>query len=73
MPEFIIAKSSMTAVIDHFIVVCLVARPLNESEAGVDLILIDTSLLFSCVNNAVLMLIRSNLHKKRSELSIKTR
>ena len=55
MPEFITAKSSMTAVIDHFIVVCLVARPLNESEAGVDLILIDASLLvlvlimlFSC-------------------------
>ena len=46
MPEFITAKSSMTAVINHFIVVCLVSRPLNESEAGVDLILIDTSLLF---------------------------
>ena len=46
MPEFITAKSSMTAVIDHFIVVCLVVRPLNESEAGVDLILIDTSVLF---------------------------
>ena len=47
MPEFITAKSSMAAVIlYHFIVVCLVARPLNGSEAGVDLILIDTSLLF---------------------------
>ena len=33
--------------IDHFIVVCLVARPLNESETGVDLVLIETSLLFS--------------------------
>ena len=31
--------------IDHFIVVCLVAWPLNESEAGVDLVLIETSLL----------------------------
>ena len=33
---------------DHFIVVCLVAWPLNESDAGVDLILIETSLLFLC-------------------------
>ena len=33
-------------VIDHFIAVCLVAWPLNESEAGVDLVLIETSLLF---------------------------
>ena len=30
---------------DHFTVVCLVAWPLNESEAGVDLVLIVTSLL----------------------------
>ena len=34
--------------IDHFTVVCLVAWPLNESEAGVDLALIETSLLFIC-------------------------
>ena len=32
--------------IDHFTVVCLVAWPLSESEAGVDLVLIKTSLLF---------------------------
>ena len=32
--------------IDHFTVVCLVAWPLNESEAGVDLVLLETSLLF---------------------------
>ena len=32
--------------IDHFTVVCLVAWPLNESEAGVDLVLLGTSLLF---------------------------
>ena len=30
---------------DHFTVVCLLAWPLNESEAGVDLALIVTSLL----------------------------
>ena len=35
-------------VIDHFTVVCLVAWPLNESEAGGDLVLIQTSLLFLC-------------------------
>jgi len=34
--------------IDHFTVVCLVAWPLNESEAGVDLVLIETSFLFIC-------------------------
>ena len=34
--------------IDHFTVVCLVAWPLNEGEAGGDLVLIETSLLFLC-------------------------
>ena len=33
---------------DHFTVVCLVAWPLNESEAGGDLVLIETLLLFIC-------------------------
>ena len=32
--------------IDHFTVVCLVARPLNESEAGGDFALTETSPLF---------------------------
>ena len=35
-------------IIDHFTVSCLVAWPLNESESGGDLVLIETSLLFSC-------------------------
>ena len=35
-------------IIDHFTVVCLVAWPLNEIEAGVDLVLIESSLLFIC-------------------------
>ena len=34
--------------IDHFTVLCLVAWPLNESEAGGDLVWIETSLLFLC-------------------------
>ena len=33
-------------IIDQFTVVCLVAWPLNESEAGGDLALIETSLFF---------------------------
>ena len=32
--------------VDHFTVLYLVAWPLNESESGVDLILIETSLHF---------------------------
>ena len=34
--------------IDHFTVVCLVAWPLNEFEAGGDFVFIETSLLFFC-------------------------
>ena len=34
--------------IDHFTVVGLVTCPLNGSEAGVDLVLIQTSLLLLC-------------------------
>ena len=50
------------------------AWPLNESEAGGDLVLIETSPLFSChVNDTVLMLISRNLHMKSSEVSIETR
>jgi len=33
-------------IIDHFAVVSLVAWPLNEGETGVDLVLMETSLLF---------------------------
>ena len=33
---------------DHFTVVSLVAWPLNESEAVIDLVLIGTSMLFLC-------------------------
>ena len=50
--EFVASKSineeEIKKTIDHFTVSCLVAWPLNESEAGVDLVLIETSLLFSC-------------------------
>ena len=33
---------------DHFTVVCLITWPLNENEAGGDLVLIETSQLFLC-------------------------
>ena len=44
---------------------CLVTWPLSGSEAGVDLVMINTSVLY--------MLISANLHKKSSDVSIKTR
>ena len=34
--------------IDHCTVVCLVSWPLNECEAGVDLVLKESSLFFLC-------------------------
>ena len=43
---------------------CLVTWPVNESEAGVDLVMIQIS-SFSYVND-VIMLISKNLHKKSS-------
>ena len=39
---------TMNIPIDHFTVVCLVAWPLNEGEAGGDFALIETFLLFLC-------------------------
>ena len=38
----------LSSKIDLFTVVCLVTWPLNESEAGVDLVMIETSLLLLC-------------------------
>ena len=32
----------------HFTFVCIVTWPMNESEAGVDLVLIETAVLFLC-------------------------
>ena len=45
---FINRPRSTKLAIHHFTVVCLVAWPLNGSEAGVDLVLIQTSLLLLC-------------------------
>ena len=51
---------------------CLVTWSLNESEAGVDLALIQLP-PFCYVNDVVVMLISKNLHKKNREVSSKTR
>ena len=58
--------------IDHFTVVCLVAWPLNESEAGVDLVLIETSLLLLC-KFLLISMRTASLVKKSREVSIKAR
>ena len=47
-PQVCYTLSNEDLRIDHFTVVCLVSWPLNESEAGVDLVLLQTSLLFLC-------------------------
>ena len=49
-------------------VMCLVTWPLNESEAGVDHVMIQPSLLFS-----VMMLFSRIYMRKSNEVSIKTR
>ena len=65
-------STSKTLLIDHFTVVCLVPWPLNESEAGVDLVLIETSLLFICKFPLISMRTASLTWESR-EVSIKTR
>ena len=60
--------------IDHFTVLCLVTRPLNKREAGVDLALIQTSLFFSCKSCYCNVMLRSfYLHKKSNEVWFKAR
>ena len=59
-------------IIDHLTYVCSVAWPLNESDAGVDFVLVKKPRPFF-VYNAVLTLSSRNLYKKGSEVSIGTR
>ena len=56
---------------DHFTLACIIVWSVNQREAGVDIVSIETC-CFSYVSDAVLMLIRGNLHKKIIEVSIKT-
>ena len=58
--------------IDHSTVVCLVAWPLNENEAGGDLVLIETSLLFLC-KFLLISMRTASLTKESREVSMKTR
>ena len=58
--------------IDHFTVVCSATWPVDGSEARVDLVLIQTSLLLSC-KCTLLTSEQLVLHNKRSEVCIKTR
>ena len=59
----------------NFTVVDLVTWPLNGSEAGVNLVLIQTSLLLLCKSSCsyALMLNRFHLHEKSREVCIKAR
>ena len=58
--------------IDHLTVVCSATWPVDGSEARVDLVLIQTSLLLSC-KCTLLKSEKLVLHNKRSEVCIKTR
>ena len=49
VPEF---EISTWALIDHFIVVCSMTWPLNDSKAAADLVLIRTSLLLLCKSSS---------------------
>ena len=55
-------------IIVHFTVVCLVTWPMNESEAGVDLVLIETSLLFLCKFLPISMTTTSWTYEKEGSL-----
>ena len=52
-------------------VVCSLAWPLNGSEAGGDLVLMQTSLLFFCVSEVVLMLTSWHLNEKAKRSVLK--
>ena len=62
----------MECPIDHFTVVCLVTWPLDGSEARVDLVLIQTSLLLLCKTSCS-DVNKVHLHDKSREVCIKTR
>ena len=43
-----ILKKCLYCIIVHFTVACMVAKPFNRGEAKVDLVMIQTLLLFKC-------------------------
>ena len=56
---------TLRPLVDHFTVVCVVAWPLNRSEAGVELFLQKPPSIY--VNDAVLMLISRNSHEMQGD------
>ena len=46
--EIILILKVQCTLVDHFTVVCSVTWPLNDSEVGSDLVLIQTSLVLLC-------------------------
>ena len=54
-PPCLFVPFNYTDLIVHFTVICLVAKPLNRSEARVDFVMIQTLLLFIC-NHSFIML-----------------
>ena len=46
--EIILILKVQCTLVDHFTVVCSVTWPLNDSEVGGDLVLIQTSLVLLC-------------------------
>ena len=69
---FRIASNYYCTPMDHFTVVGLVAWPLSESEAGVDLVLIETLLHSLCKFLLISMRTASLTLEKSREVSIKT-
>ena len=70
-PCAIFDKMMSFSPIDHFTVVCSATWPVDGSEARVDLVLIQTSLLLSC-KCTLLTSEQLVLHNKRSEVCIIT-
>ena len=54
----------------YFTVVGVVTWPLNGSEAGVDLVLIQTSLLFLCKSSQVIIMITSDIYMRKAQRSV---
>ena len=60
-----IGRPNFRVSIDLFTVVCLATWPLNESEAGGDLVMIETSLLLLCKFLLISMRTASLAYKKQ--------
>ena len=69
--RFLFFGQNYPTAIDHFTVVCSATWPVDGSEARVDLVLIQTSLLLSC-KCTLLTSEQLVLHNKRSEVCIIT-